>query len=32
MIAPVAVKYGLEFDFEKIPALCEEHGLSFPIG
>ena len=31
MIVPVAQKYGLEFDFEKIPALCQEHGLHFPI-
>ena len=29
MIAPVAEKYGLEFDFEAIPRLCEEHGLGF---
>ena len=28
MIGPTAVKYGLEFDFEKVPALCEEHGLT----
>ena len=32
MIAPVAVKYGLEFDFERIPAICQEHGLDFPLG
>jgi hypothetical protein len=32
MIAPVAVKYGIEFDFEKIPALCDEHGLHFGLG
>ena len=32
MIAPVAVKYGLEFDFERIPAICQEHGLEFPLG
>ncbi|MGI9021331.1 MAG: hypothetical protein ACR2G3_11555 [Solirubrobacterales bacterium] len=31
MIVPVAVKYGLESDFEKVPALCEEHGLHFPM-
>ena len=31
MIAPVAVAYGLEFDFEKTPAVVEEHGLEFPM-
>jgi mannose-6-phosphate isomerase-like protein (cupin superfamily) len=32
MIGPVAVKYGIEFDFEAIPALCAEHGLEFKVG
>jgi mannose-6-phosphate isomerase-like protein (cupin superfamily) len=31
MIVPVAEKYGLEFDFEPVAALCQEHGLTFPI-
>jgi mannose-6-phosphate isomerase-like protein (cupin superfamily) len=31
MIGPVAMKYGLEFDFDRVPALCEEHGLTFPL-
>jgi mannose-6-phosphate isomerase-like protein (cupin superfamily) len=24
-------RYGLEFDFDSIPRLCEEHGLTFPV-
>ncbi|MGI9180653.1 MAG: hypothetical protein ACR2H9_09160 [Longimicrobiaceae bacterium] len=23
-------RYGIEFDFESVPRLCEEHGLVFP--
>ena len=29
-VAPVAARYGLEFDLESIPVLCERHGLRFP--
>jgi mannose-6-phosphate isomerase-like protein (cupin superfamily) len=32
MIGPIAEKYGLEFDFESMGALCEEHGLELRIG
>ena len=32
MIEPVAVKYGLEFDFEKTGPVVQEHGLIFPMG
>jgi mannose-6-phosphate isomerase-like protein (cupin superfamily) len=28
-LAAVAARYGLEFDFARIPALLEEHGLTF---
>jgi len=31
MIVPVAEKYGIEFDFGRVPALCQEHGLNFPM-
>lgn len=24
-------KYGIDFDFESVPRLCEQHGLSFPM-
>jgi gentisate 1,2-dioxygenase len=26
-----AARYGLEFDFDSIPRLCAEHGLTFPV-
>lgn len=26
-----AASYGLEFDFDSIPRLCEQHGLRFPV-
>jgi hypothetical protein len=29
-IAKLAARYGLEFDMERIPQLCAEHGLRFP--
>ena len=32
MIAPIAERYGLEFDFESLGPLCEEHGLELRIG
>ena len=32
MIGPLGARYGLEYDFERVPALCEEHGLVFPLG
>lgn len=32
MIDPVAQRYGLEIDFERVGAICEEHGLKFPLG
>ena len=28
--APLDVRYGIEFDFESVGRLCEEHGLVFP--
>jgi quercetin dioxygenase-like cupin family protein len=31
-IAAIAARYGLELDFESIPALLEEHGLRFGPG
>jgi mannose-6-phosphate isomerase-like protein (cupin superfamily) len=31
-VAEIAARYGLEFDFASIPALCERHGLRFPVG
>ena len=31
MIGPTAATYGIEFDLDKVPALCEEHGLVFPL-
>jgi mannose-6-phosphate isomerase-like protein (cupin superfamily) len=27
---PLNVRYGIEFDYESIERLCEEHGLGFP--
>jgi hypothetical protein len=27
---PLDVRYGIEFDFESVGRLCEEHGLVFP--
>jgi hypothetical protein len=27
----LAAKYGMEFDFESIPRICEEHGLTHPL-
>ena len=27
----VGARYGLEFDFDSVPALCERHGLKFPL-
>jgi mannose-6-phosphate isomerase-like protein (cupin superfamily) len=32
MIGALGGQYGLEFDFNRVPALCEEHGLNFPLG
>jgi mannose-6-phosphate isomerase-like protein (cupin superfamily) len=29
-VAPVAARYGLEFDVDSIPRLCERHGIRFP--
>lgn len=31
-IGDLGAKYGLEFEFESIPRLCEKHGLTFPTG
>jgi len=31
MMGPLGAKYGLEFDPESVPRLCEEHGLTFPL-
>jgi mannose-6-phosphate isomerase-like protein (cupin superfamily) len=31
MIGPLGARYGVEFDPEPVPALCEEHGLVFPL-
>jgi mannose-6-phosphate isomerase-like protein (cupin superfamily) len=31
MIGPLGARYGLEYDLERVPALCEEHGLIFPL-
>jgi mannose-6-phosphate isomerase-like protein (cupin superfamily) len=28
----LGARYGLEFDFESVPRLCEEHALVFPLG
>jgi mannose-6-phosphate isomerase-like protein (cupin superfamily) len=30
-ITEIAARYGLEFDMASIPALCERHGLQFPV-
>jgi mannose-6-phosphate isomerase-like protein (cupin superfamily) len=30
-VAEIAARYGLEFDMASIPALCERHGLRFPM-
>jgi len=30
MLGPLGGKYGLEFQPESVPRLCEEHGLTFP--
>jgi mannose-6-phosphate isomerase-like protein (cupin superfamily) len=30
-VAAIAARYGLEFDMASIPALCERHGLHFPV-
>ncbi len=30
VIAELGAHYGHEFDFESVPRLCEEHGLTFP--
>jgi mannose-6-phosphate isomerase-like protein (cupin superfamily) len=30
MDPPLDVRYGIEFDFESVGRLCEEHGLVFP--
>jgi mannose-6-phosphate isomerase-like protein (cupin superfamily) len=27
----VGARYGLDFDFESVPRLCEQHGLQFPL-
>lgn len=32
LMPPLAARYGLEFDFDRVPALCEEHGLVFAVG
>ena len=29
-IGAIAARYGLEFDLDSIPGLCERHGLRFP--
>src|SRR5687767_6173709 len=31
MIGALGQRYGLEFDFERVPGICAEHGLSFPL-
>jgi mannose-6-phosphate isomerase-like protein (cupin superfamily) len=31
MLGPLGARYGLEFDPESVPRLCEEHGLAFPL-
>ena len=30
LLAGLGARYGLEFDFDSIPGLCERHGLRFP--
>jgi mannose-6-phosphate isomerase-like protein (cupin superfamily) len=30
MVGPLGARYGLDFDPESVPRLCEQHGLSFP--
>src|SRR6185295_17034104 len=30
-VEEIAARYGLEFDMASIPALCERHGLRFPM-
>jgi mannose-6-phosphate isomerase-like protein (cupin superfamily) len=27
----LGARYGLEFDFDSVPRLCEQHGLQFPL-
>jgi mannose-6-phosphate isomerase-like protein (cupin superfamily) len=27
----LGARYGVEFDFDSVPRLCEEHGLEFPL-
>ena len=31
MLGALGAEYGLEFDPESVPRLCEEHGLTFPL-
>ena len=31
VLTELGPRYGIEFDFESIPVLCEEHGLRFPV-
>jgi mannose-6-phosphate isomerase-like protein (cupin superfamily) len=31
-LGPLGEKYGLEFQPDSVPQLCEEHGLNFPMG
>ena len=30
-VGEIAARYGLEFDMASVPALCERHGLRFPV-
>lgn len=30
-LSELGPRYGIEFDFESIPGLCETHGLRFPV-
>jgi mannose-6-phosphate isomerase-like protein (cupin superfamily) len=31
-IGPLGAEYGLEFDPEQTPAICEKYGINFPMG
>ena len=31
MLGPLGARYGLEFQPDSVPRLCEEHGLEFPM-
>jgi mannose-6-phosphate isomerase-like protein (cupin superfamily) len=31
MIGAIGERYGVDFDLGRVPALCQEHGLTFPL-